>query len=174
MLAFTGLRTLTGLHTSQTLLGLVLGGIVSDFSSWVTDHHYHFQPCFRRPKINISGEIAMTLTCISLPTSLCADERLCDEMEKVCDEEKIAKDSYDCTVSCCHDDACNSADAGVNLGLYLVFLCIAVGVIEALNFTWLYNTTPCWWQNEKNFRTRFVAENSLTRTDAFWGFDDRI
>lgn len=68
MLAFTGLRTLTGLHTSQTLLGLVLGGIVSDFSSWVTDHHYHFQPCFRRPKINISGEIAMTLTCISLPT----------------------------------------------------------------------------------------------------------
>lgn len=70
-----------------------------------------------------------------LVQSLCVDERLCDEMEKVCDEEKIAKDSYDCTVSCCHDDACNSADAGVNLGLYLVFLCIAVGVIEALNFT---------------------------------------
>ena len=70
-----------------------------------------------------------------LVQSLCADERLCDEMEKVCDEEKIAKDSYDCTVSCYYDDACNSADAGVNLGLYLVFLCIAVGVIEALNFT---------------------------------------
>lgn len=73
--------------------------------------------------------------------SRCADERLCDEMEKVCDQEKKEKRtntkdrSYDCIVSCCHDDACNSADDGVNLRLHLVILCIAVGVIEALHFT---------------------------------------
>ena len=68
--------------------------------------------------------------------SLCADERRCDEMEKVCDEEKNAK-NYLCTVSCCHDDACNSDSAGtsVNFSLCLVILCIAVGVIEALNLT---------------------------------------
>lgn len=68
--------------------------------------------------------------------SLCADERLCDEMEKVCEEKKTApRDPYDCIVSCCHDDACNSVDAGVNFNLYLVILCSAVGVTEALNFT---------------------------------------
>ena len=71
-----------------------------------------------------------------LVQSVCADERLCDEMEKVCDEEKIAlKDSYDCIVSCCHDDACNSADTGGNFSLYLVILCITVGVTETLYFT---------------------------------------
>ena len=73
--------------------------------------------------------------------SRCADERLCDEMKQVCVNEKKRKREnkkdpyYDCIVSCCHDDACNSADTGVNLRLYLVILCIAVGVIEALNFT---------------------------------------
>lgn len=66
--------------------------------------------------------------------SLCADERRCDEMEKVCDEEKNAK-NYLCTVSCCHDDACNSADTSVNFSQCLVILCIAVVVIEVLNFT---------------------------------------
>ena len=73
--------------------------------------------------------------------SRCADERLCDEMGKVCREEKAKYDSYDCMVACCHDDACNSGiirispATGVNLRLYLVILCVAVGVIEALNFT---------------------------------------
>ena len=71
-----------------------------------------------------------------LVQSLCADERLCDEMEKVCNEEKTAKKNpYDCIVSCCHDDACNSADTSTNLCLCLVILCLAVGVIEAVNFT---------------------------------------
>ena len=70
-----------------------------------------------------------------LVQSLCADERLCDEMEKVCDEEKKEKNSYDCIVSCCHDDACNSADTSMNLCLWLVILCLAVGVIEAVNVT---------------------------------------
>jgi len=68
-----------------------------------------------------------------LVQSLCADERLCDEMEKVCEEKKTApRGAYDCIVSCCHDDACNSVDAGVNFNLYLVILCGAVGVTEAL------------------------------------------
>ena len=66
--------------------------------------------------------------------NMCANERLCDKMEKLCDKlEK--KEGYECAVSCCHDDACNSADSGVNFSLLLVILCIAVGVIEVLNFT---------------------------------------
>lgn len=103
--------------------------------------------------------------------SRCADERMCDEIEKVCDE---VKSPYDCKVSCCHDDACNSADTSVNFSLCLVILCIAVGVIKALNFTWLHHNTPSWWQNEKNFRTQLISEKSLGRTDAFWDFDGRI
>ena len=68
---------------------------------------------------------------------LCADERLCDDMKTTCHEESAAKKSYECIVTCCHDDACNSDSAGtsVNFSLCLVILCIAVGVIEALNLT---------------------------------------
>ena len=68
----------------------------------------------------------------TLVQNLCANERLCDKMEKLCANLK-KKEDYKCSVSCCHDDACNSADAGVNFSLHLVILCIAVGVIEALN-----------------------------------------
>ena len=70
----------------------------------------------------------------TLVQNLCANERLCDTMEKSCAKLK-KKEDYKCAVSCCNDDACNSADTGVNFSLHLVILCIAVGVIEALNFT---------------------------------------
>lgn len=70
----------------------------------------------------------------ALVQNLCANERLCDKMEKLCANLK-KKEDYKCSVSCCHDDACNSADTGVNFSLHLVILCIAFGVIEALNFT---------------------------------------
>lgn len=76
-----------------------------------------------------------------LVQNLCANERLCDKMEKLCDKLKKSKD-YKCAVSCCHDDACNSADTGMNFSLYLVILCIAVGVIEALNFIWFHFIQP--------------------------------
>lgn len=95
------------------------------------NHHKYLQDCHG------VGDRCMKILQITKDRTrhvqnLCADGRLCDEMEKVC--ETATKD-YACTVSCCHDDACNSADTSGNFCLCLVILCIAFGVIEALNFT---------------------------------------
>lgn len=61
--------------------------------------------------------------------NLCTNERLCDKTEKACD--KLKDEGYKCAVSCCHDNACNSADFGVWFNPYMVIMCIAVCLIQA-------------------------------------------